>query len=276
MARGFEGATAVSDSYPRLSQAILLALLVIILQIAVGAAIGTAIARLGLALPLAASIGFANILSFGLVIWWAVWRTRLPFRQALPFHAVRGAVYLPMAVMVVGLGIVSSEFDNLLRSLIPVPRVVAGIFRDIGSAGILSLITLAVVAPVTEELLFRGVILRGFLGRYGVRMAIVLSALIFCFVHLNPYQFFSAFVLGLALGWVFARTGSLWPCVAGHALYNGHGFLIAALSPVTISGYNPETVDLSVVEFQPLWFDALGLLAVIVGYVGLRRIFEKA
>jgi membrane protease YdiL (CAAX protease family) len=262
-------------SYPRLGQALVLALLVIVFQLIIGVAIGVGMPGIGIALPLAASVGFANVLSFGLVIWWAVLRTGLPLAEALPFPAVRATVYLPMIVMVVGLGIVSSEVDNLFRSLVPVPRFIADIFRDIGSAGMISLITLVVVAPVTEELLFRGTILRGFLGRYGARKAIVLSALIFCFIHLNPYQFFSAFVLGLALGWIFARTGSLWPCLVGHAFYNAHGFLIAALLPVKIPGYNPETIDLAVVEFQPLWFDVLGLLAIAVGFSGLARIFQR-
>jgi membrane protease YdiL (CAAX protease family) len=262
-------------AYPRLGQALLLALLVIVFQVIIGVAISAVLPRLGFALPMVALIGFANVLSFGLVIWWAVLKSGLSFGEALPFSAVRAAVYVPMIVMVVGLGIISSEVDNFFRSVLPVPRIVAEVFLEIGSAGVVSLITLVLVAPVTEELLFRGTILRGFLGRYGTRTAIVLSALIFCFIHLNPYQFFSAFVLGLALGWIFLRTGSLWPCIVGHALFNGHGFLIAALLPVTIPGYNPETIDLSVVEFQPLWFDALGVLATAVGFIGLARVFEK-
>ncbi len=260
-------------SYPRLGQALFLALAVIVIQVTMGVAIGVGIPLMGIALPMAASVGIANVLSFGPVIWWAVFRTGLPLGEALPFPAVPARVYLAMMVMVVGLGIVSSEVDNLFRSVVPVPPMIADIYRDIGSAGMISLITLVVVAPVTEELLFRGTILRGFLGRYGARKAIVLSALIFCFIHLNPYQFFSAFVLGLALGWIFVRTGSLWPCLVGHALYNAHGSLIAALLPVTIPGYNPETIDLAVVEFQPLWFDGLGLLALAMGFFGLARIF---
>ena len=262
-------------SYPRLGQALVLALAIIVFQVALGALIGLAVPTMGISLPLAASVGIANVLSFGLVIWWAVHKSGLALGVALPFRAVPAAVYGPLMVMVVGLGIVSSEVDNLFRSVVPVPPMIADIFREIGSAGTLSLITLVVIAPVTEELLFRGTILRGFLGRYGARKAIVLSALIFCFIHLNPYQFFSAFVLGLALGWIFAATGSLWPCLVGHGLYNAHGFIIAALLPVSIPGYNPETVDLAVVEFQPLWFDALGLVAVAVGFFGLARIFQR-
>ena len=263
-------------SYPRLGQALVLALLIIVFQVTISVVIGVVIPRMGIAMPMAASVGIANVLSFGLVIWWAVFRTGLPLGEALPFRAVPVAVYAPMMVMVVGLGIVSSEVDNLFRFVVPMPPMIADIFRDIGSAGMISLITLVVVAPVTEELLFRGTILRGFLGRYGARKAIILSALIFCFIHLNPYQFFSAFVLGLALGWIFARTGSLWPCLVGHGLYNAHGFLIAALLPVTIPGYNPEIIDLAVVEFQPLWFDALGLAALAAGFFGLARIFQRA
>ncbi|MDX1484588.1 MAG: type II CAAX endopeptidase family protein [Alphaproteobacteria bacterium] len=261
--------------YPGIGQALVLVIAVIVFQVLIGIAIGTLLPAVALRLPLAAAVGLANVLSFGVVIWWGVRRSGLPLSQALPFLAVRPAVYLPLVVMVTGLGIVASEVDNLLRYVLPMPRFVAEIFKAVAGAGAVSLLTLTAIAPVTEELLFRGVILRGFLERYAAPTAVLVSALIFGVVHLNPYQFFSAFVMGSALGWVFLKTGSLVPCIVGHAVYNGHGFIVTALLPVSIPGYNPEQLDLSVVEFQPLWFDAMGVLAVGLGFAALSRLFAR-
>jgi hypothetical protein len=64
-------------SYPSLGQALLLALAVIVLQVVIGVTIGVVLPSWGITLPMAAAIGFANLLTFGLVIWWAVWRSGL-------------------------------------------------------------------------------------------------------------------------------------------------------------------------------------------------------
>jgi hypothetical protein len=49
--------------------------------------------------------------------------------------------------------------------------------------------------------------------------------LLFALFHLNPWQFPAAFALGLILGWIRIRTGSVLACIAGHAIHNGLVFL---------------------------------------------------
>lgn len=261
-----------TDVYPRISQAIVLVLLLLVLQVIIGAVMAVAIMITGLELRAGdpAIMGVGNGVSFAILLAWAVRRTGQPLREALPFRWVPPVLLLPLIVLLFGLGILSSEVDNILRYLLPMPRALAEFFQNLTGMGIASLLTLAVVAPVVEELLFRGIILRGFASRYSHTKAILVSSLIFCLYHLNPYQFFSAFAVGLILGWIFVRTGSLWPCVVGHALYNSHVLIAGALLPVAIPGYNPETLPLGVVEFQPLWFNTLGLAAVAAGFIGLR------
>ena len=66
--------------------------------------------------------------------------------------------------------------------------------------------------------MFRGVILRGFLARYKPVTAILVSSLLFGLLHMNPYQFVAAMILGVIFAWLVLRTGSLWPSVFGHVL----------------------------------------------------------
>jgi len=129
-----------------------------------------------------------------------------------------------------------------------------------------------IVAPLTEELLFRGLILRGLLRHYTTRTAIIASAVLFGVFHLNPWQFLGATVLGVLFAWIFVRTGSLYPCIFGHAFANGVP-LIASVLKVDIVGF---TSELTGVEFQPLWFDALGLVLSAVGLWRLRRYFVSS
>lgn len=78
-----------------------------------------------------------------------------------------------------------------------------------------------ILAPILEEILFRGIIMKGMLNN-GVKpaTAIVLSAFIFGVVHFNPWQFAGAMLLGLVLGLVYYKTKSLLMSVLLHAFNN--------------------------------------------------------
>lgn len=78
----------------------------------------------------------------------------------------------------------------------------------------------AVIAPVVEELIFRGLILQGFRKNYNGFTAVVMSALLFALFHLNPWQFPATFVLGLLLGWIMLRTNSIVLAILGHSINN--------------------------------------------------------
>lgn len=86
---------------------------------------------------------------------------------------------------------------------------------------VLGLLVGCVGAPVTEELLFRGVLLPGLLRNYSPAVAIGQTALLFGIFHFNPAQALNAFLLGLLLGWVYYRCRSLWLCIGLHGLFNG-------------------------------------------------------
>lgn len=102
-------------------------------------------------------------------------------------------------------------------------------------------LSIVIAAPIFEELVFRGIVLEGFLKQYSVRKSILWSAFFFGLFHLNPWQFVTAMVLGIFIGWVYHRTRSLLPCMAIHAFANGTSFLLSALLP-------EETVDKTLLE----------------------------
>ena len=79
---------------------------------------------------------------------------------------------------------------------------------------------LVLVAPFTEEVLFRGQFLRGFLARYATPLAIALSAAYFSAMHLNPVQIPATLMLGILSGILYERTRSVWPSIVAHMLNN--------------------------------------------------------
>ena len=99
--------------------------------------------------------------------------------------------------------IVSSEMDNILRLILPPPDWFVEKFKKFDSNIFNFVFFILLVAPVTEEILFRGIIVRGFEKNYTRRTAIVGSAVLFGMIHLNPWQFVSASIGGLLLAWIY-------------------------------------------------------------------------
>ena len=94
-------------------------------------------------------------------------------------------------------------------------------------------VTLCIFAPFVEEMVFRGAILRKLLTTANRPwIAIVVSALLFALVHLNPAQMPYAFVAGIFLGWLYWRTGSIAPGVVYHCVSNSVVFFASRLLPV--------------------------------------------
>ncbi|MDI6619668.1 MAG: type II CAAX endopeptidase family protein [Clostridiales bacterium] len=99
-----------------------------------------------------------------------------------------------------------------------------------GFGDCLSILAIVVIAPIFEETLFRGVILRGLLKNYGVLKALIVTSVLFGILHFNIAQLITASILGLMLGFIFIKTGSLILCILFHALNNGLSIIIYELS----------------------------------------------
>ncbi|MCC5932058.1 MAG: CPBP family intramembrane metalloprotease [Cyclobacteriaceae bacterium] len=121
------------------------------------------------------------------------------------------------------------SFGTLLDpvvDLIPMPDVIREAFEKMISDHFLSFLTIAVAAPVLEELIFRGVILHGLLQRYSPVKAIFWSSFLFGAAHLNPWQFIPAFLIGLALAWIYMKTRSLFLCIFIHLVNNATSYFL--------------------------------------------------
>lgn len=76
------------------------------------------------------------------------------------------------------------------------------------------------LGPILEEIIFRGVILKGLLTRYSPKYAIVFSAIIFGLIHGKPLQIWGAFIIGLILGYVYYKTKSIGTTILLHSFSN--------------------------------------------------------
>ena len=86
----------------------------------------------------------------------------------------------------------------------------------------------AVGAPVVEEIIYRGMIQQALQSRLDDVLAVVLSALFFALIHLQPVEIPGLFVFGLVAGACFMRTGRLGMSIMVHVAFNATGLLLVA------------------------------------------------
>ena len=149
-------------------------------------------------------------------------------------------VLIASVVFILALGL----WTNYLSELADLPNSMQETF-EMMMRHPLRIIAIVIMAPIVEELLFRGAI-EGYLLRKWKHPAgaIVFSSLVFGLVHGNWVQAPFAFVIGLALGWMYYRTGSLLPGILMHFVNNSTavlGFLITDNPDATmVSEYGPQ------------------------------------
>ena len=94
--------------------------------------------------------------------------------------------------------------------------------KNIGSPALFVLASV-ILAPLAEEVLFRGFLFAGFRQRYGWVQAILLSSAIFALFHLQLAAFIPTFMLGAVLAFTYQRSNSIWPGIILHFLVNALG-----------------------------------------------------
>ncbi|MFB1023083.1 MAG: type II CAAX endopeptidase family protein [Vicingaceae bacterium] len=116
---------------------------------------------------------------------------------------------------------------------IPMPEMFQKIFRDLAEQlnDGYGLISIAIMAPFFEEFIFRGIMLDGLLKKKSTWTAILISAALFGLVHLNPWQFVTAMIIGTFAGWVYSRTKSLIYCIIIHFANNFTASIFMFLDP---------------------------------------------
>ncbi|MDA1193053.1 MAG: type II CAAX endopeptidase family protein [Candidatus Poribacteria bacterium] len=266
---------AANTRYPDLKQSIFLLLQVLLWMMMFTTLSTTLIDPLlkrafGLSVPTELVVSW---LAFGIPIWYAVRRAGVPVLTTLPFRPFNLMLIPPMALTIIGCVLLLSELDNIVRVIIPVPLWMQAMFVDLfaGEGGFWrSLLVISVVAPITEELLFRGVILGGFRTHYDERKAIYYSSLMFAVLHMNPWQFSGALALGCLFAWWTLRSGSILPALFGHAFANSIPLLLMSIADLDVPGLTNAS---GAIEFQPLWLDAFGFLSAGIGMWVLANMF---
>ena len=166
--------------------------------------------------------------------------------QWLHLSKVSPRVVIAAAVGVTGLGFWVDELVFLLHSIDPVFFDASGLdtfnrlFISAPSAVFVLLSVAVTLGPgIGEELFFRGLVLRSLVGAASPAAAVGISSILFGIVHFDVLQSPGAALIGVYLGTVALRTGSLLPSMAAHGINNLTCALFARFSDPTA----PTPVD---------------------------------
>ena len=94
-----------------------------------------------------------------------------------------------------------------------------------------SLALFSVLAPIVEELIFRGLLYGWVAGRWGGLAGLIVSSLLFAAAHIEPAHVILVLPLGVLFGWLRRRTDSLLPSIFSHIVNNGAALLAAVYLP---------------------------------------------
>lgn len=213
--------------------------------------------------PMTLAIEF--LIAWPIVMWICTRWSKTPFRQASRMR--------PFAIRIVPALIVASLGATILLlevvSWIPMSDTARAAMSKLGDSSKFTLfLPVVVLAPIAEELFFRGQVLHGYLGRYSTTKAVWASAILFAIFHLNPWQAVIALPLGLAYGWLLLRTGSVLPGMLSHAVVNfSTNYLLGPISNAL--GYSDA--ELAAMSHFPPALLGLGATLAVVGSIHLWR-----
>ena len=166
-----------------------------------------------------------------------------------------------------GVLIIFDTMDRIIHKFIPPPEYIIDlgeIMRPDSTLGYIFLfLAVVIVAPIGEEIVFRG-FLQKFLEKYwkDITRAVLVTSLFFAMIHFNPFWTIQIYLLGVILGFLAWKTNSVIPSIVLHIINNGSAFILTNIDEGTIDFYLWKN------NVSPIFI----LLAVFLIYKGLEGI----
>lgn len=252
---------------------------------------GGALALFGMIMLLLISIGSVAqawrllvgvlITQWGLILFPTIvflWFVRIDLRNALSLRRLSWAGLAGTLLISLSIAALMIEYSVWQDKVMPAPDWMEKIFKDLFSAhgqslpGVLLVVLAISLTPaVCEETLFRGALLSGLRARIGGLGAVILTAVLFGIFHLTIYKLLSTALIGLALGYLVVRTGSIFSGMLMHALNNGMMILLMFMNqPPAVSD---RLFDVNTFEKSglPFWVIIIAVVMLVLGVLIIER-----
>lgn len=220
------------------------------------------------------SVGFGSflgyVIQFSLVIIFGLFQRKIRSPQGtrlLKFGLAKldFVIILWGTIMVLATGVVIEPLLNLF------PETYLDRLGNIMAAGGWMMFTSIVIAPIMEEILFRGILQDALMRKYGVFVGILIASAVFGIVHLIPQQVVNAFMIGIVLGYIYYRTGALLPVILIHCINNAISYFTWMLNGETLLSTREQMGN------DTLYFTVYGIACVlfVIGFVSIAIRISK-
>ncbi|SHK67348.1 CPBP family intramembrane glutamic endopeptidase [Tepidibacter formicigenes] len=218
---------------------------------------------------------FIRLISLVILIKYLSNKKNFKFKDLFSIKIFSFTLFIWIISLVLGISIIRSELINFLGNISSNEELLSIAEKQLVFGKLPSVeffLSIVLFYPIFEEFIFRGIILKGYLSNYSEKKALIVSALLFGAYHMNPQQFITASIGGLVYGWIYIKTKSIIPCIFAHSINNLINFIFINLLQIEIPNY---TIVSDTSQFQPLWFDILGITLVIISIYQLKKIFKN-
>ena len=168
-------------------------------------------------------------------------------------------------IIVLATGVVIEPLLNLF------PETYLDRLGNIMAAGGWMIFTSIVIAPIMEEILFRGILQDALMRKYGVFVGILIASAVFGIVHIIPQQVVNAFMIGIVLGYIYYRTGALLPVILIHCINNAISYFTWMLNGGILLSTREQMGN------DTLYFTVYGIACVlfVIGFVSIAIRISK-
>ena len=142
----------------------------------------------------------------------------------------------------IGVLIIIDTIDRIIHQIIPTPDYIidlSGIMQPDSILGYVFLfLAVVIVAPIGEEIVFRG-FLQKFLEEHwkDITRAVLVTSLFFAMIHFNPFWTIQIYILGVLLGFLSWKTKSVIPSIMLHSINNGSAYILSIYDDINLNFY---------------------------------------
>lgn len=196
-------------------------------------------------LMFAVYIGY--LVFFGLWFWLMFCRKKQTgdWKQVLKPQRVIGIVGCGIALQLA----LSMALTVILPLMPKIFESYSAVMDALGNESVWMILCVCILAPIGEELIFRGLTLRIMRKAIPLWAAVIVQALLFGIYHMNLVQGVYAFLLGLLFGYIAYRYGSVVPGILLHMVVNSSSYLIGYLLPDSLEGQTLIMILIGIVAF---------------------------
>ncbi len=197
----------------------------------------------------------------------------LSFCKRLRINKISQNSLFSIIFISIGFIVIIDELDRIVYTIFGSPDFLGELVEQLKITslftGLLIILTTIIVAPIVEELLFRGFLQKVLEESWeDITKAILVTSLFFALVHLNPYWIVQIYLLGMLLGYLSWRTNSIIPGIILHGLNNGFAVALNNAENVFNRYYNWHE------HVNPLWI-FIAIILIIFGFKMLNKDLEN-